>query len=677
MFAKNNYKERLRKMEQKTERFSIRKLSIGAASVLIGLSFLGFNSHTAHAASDENAEKNVSTTDSDVASVQDQVNDKGTINTVNDSELDKSTDSKQAGEVASTLDTAQSAKTESETKKQVPTTTQDGITYPLPSTPVTKEISEKMDSLITPVTPSLADLEKMGLDKDTYFESATNHTKWHIVSWIMAGDESLGKYEYHTKDGSFDDITSENSYFENNVMLYYFNDAPEGPAKDFMMNLSEATQNIYLVPIVTIDHVLYVNKGSELSFDDIKRVLSDKDKIGLVSGDWVTDKQEQGVKEVNVNEPGLQEGAVRLTYANGAKTSASINVDVVDLQGQTTYVNVNSPLPTADTVISGQPAESKDIKWVTTPDLSKVGVATGTVQVTYPDNSTGTATVTFNVENPQGKDITIHVGQDVTPGDVVVPNTYPAGSTITWVTEPKINTPGKQDVSVVVTYPNNVTSHEIPAVVTVVAPEGKDITTPNGEVPSAEKGISNVPEMPEGTKYEWQTTPDVTTPGKKPAVVVVTFPDGNKVDVPVNVTVEEPVPGNNDSTPGEPIVTPDNPVAPLPEEPSDSGNDTNGTPTDTDDETVAPHPTVTPTDDETTPSRTAEDNGETAPVHAGVISNGDNGNHASFYGHSNGNDGQKTLPQTGAQASMADLLGLMIASVGAILGLAADKKRKN
>ena len=39
MLSKRNYKERLRKMEQKTERFSIRKLSVGAASVLIGLSF--------------------------------------------------------------------------------------------------------------------------------------------------------------------------------------------------------------------------------------------------------------------------------------------------------------------------------------------------------------------------------------------------------------------------------------------------------------------------------------------------------------------------------------------------------------------------------------------------------------------------------------------------------------
>ena len=255
----------------------------------------------------------------------------------------------------------------------------------------------------------------------------------------------------------------------------------------------------------------------------------------------------------------------------------------------------------------------------------------------------------------------------------------PQGTKYEWQTIPEVKTPGKKPAVVVVTFPDG-KSVDVPVTVTVgdPTPTGKDITTPNGKVPEAETGIGNVPEMPDGTKYEWKKIPDVITPGTKPAVVVVTFPDGKTVDVPVNITVEEPVPGNNNSTPGEPIVTPDKPVAPLPEVPSDNGNDsngTNGTPTDTDDETVAPHPTVTPTDDETTPSRTAEDNGETAPVHAGAISNGDNGNHASFYDNSNGND--ETLPQTGVQTNMAGVLGLMIASVGAILGLAADKKRKN
>ena len=37
----------------------------------------------------------------------------------------------------------------------------------------------------------------------------------------------------------------------------------------------------------------------------------------------------------------------------------------------------------------------------------------------------------------------------------------------------------------------------------------------------------------------------------------------------------------------------------------------------------------------------------------------------------------KALPQTGAKANMAGMLGLMVASVGAILGLAVTKKHEN
>ncbi|WP_298493180.1 Rib/alpha-like domain-containing protein, partial [uncultured Lactobacillus sp.] len=42
MLSKNNYQEKIRKMENKKERFSIRKFSAGAASVLIGFTIFGF-----------------------------------------------------------------------------------------------------------------------------------------------------------------------------------------------------------------------------------------------------------------------------------------------------------------------------------------------------------------------------------------------------------------------------------------------------------------------------------------------------------------------------------------------------------------------------------------------------------------------------------------------------------
>ncbi|MBA1394139.1 YSIRK-type signal peptide-containing protein, partial [Lactobacillus sp. XV13L] len=51
MLGKNNFKERLRKMEMqaKRDRFSIRNLSVGAASVLLGFAFFGLDGHSVKA----------------------------------------------------------------------------------------------------------------------------------------------------------------------------------------------------------------------------------------------------------------------------------------------------------------------------------------------------------------------------------------------------------------------------------------------------------------------------------------------------------------------------------------------------------------------------------------------------------------------------------------------------
>ncbi|RMC25081.1 MULTISPECIES: YSIRK-type signal peptide-containing protein [unclassified Lactobacillus] len=51
MLGKNNYNERLRKMEMqaKQDHFSIRKLNVGVASVLLGFTFFGLNSQAVKA----------------------------------------------------------------------------------------------------------------------------------------------------------------------------------------------------------------------------------------------------------------------------------------------------------------------------------------------------------------------------------------------------------------------------------------------------------------------------------------------------------------------------------------------------------------------------------------------------------------------------------------------------
>lgn len=69
MLSKNNYQERLRKMDDKQERFSIRKFSVGAASVLVGTAILSMqNVQTvrADATTDTaNSVKTASTTSTD------------------------------------------------------------------------------------------------------------------------------------------------------------------------------------------------------------------------------------------------------------------------------------------------------------------------------------------------------------------------------------------------------------------------------------------------------------------------------------------------------------------------------------------------------------------------------------------------------------------------------------
>ncbi|MDK6802842.1 mucin-binding protein, partial [Lactobacillus mulieris] len=101
---------------------------------------------------------------------------------------------------------------------------------------------------------------------------------------------------------------------------------------------------------------------------------------------------------------------------------------------------------------------------------------------------------------------------------------------------PNVNT---ENVTVNITYKaDNSGSDRDANTPTDPQPQGQDITTNKGTTPSPSDGIKNKGDLPDGTKYSWKETPN-TNNGDTTGTVVVTYPDGSKVEVKVTIHVTE------------------------------------------------------------------------------------------------------------------------------------------
>ncbi|MFH6802453.1 Rib/alpha-like domain-containing protein, partial [Streptococcus suis] len=216
-------------------------------------------------------------------------------------------------------------------------------------------------------------------------------------------------------------------------------------------------------------------------------------------------------------------------------------------------------------------------EWKDKPDTTTPGDKPATVVVTYPDGSKDEVPVTVKVTEPAKEDSVPPTINPVNPGDTTIGGEGTPGGTVT-VTLPDGNTvtvPVKPDGTWTApitpakpgdTYtgiqtepgknPSDPTSVTVPKTqADDFTPKGQDVPAKVGDTPKAEDGISNKGDLPSGTTYEWKDKPDTTTPGDKPATVVVTYPDGSKDEVPVTVKVTEPA--KEDSVP--PTINPVNP----------------------------------------------------------------------------------------------------------------------
>ena len=190
-------------------------------------------------------------------------------------------------------------------------------------------------------------------------------------------------------------------------------------------------------------------------------------------------------------------------------------------------------------------------------------------------NSTSTL-VNITVWSMRGKYTPTEIAQEVDNGHVpdseksVNKTGLPSGTTVTWKTNPEVNTPGSHPTVALVTYPDG-TVDEVTVPITVK--EQKDTFNPtakqpnqtakHGSDPSAEGSI-NTDGLPSGTTYTWVEKPDTnTTPGSKPGKVLITYPDNSTEEVSITVEV---TPQKDDYDPKPKAQTVDNGTVPNAED---------------------------------------------------------------------------------------------------------------
>ena len=289
--------------------------------------------------------------------------------------------------------------------------------------------------------------------------------------------------------------------------------------------------------------------------------------------------------------PGDKGTTVVVTYPDGSIDEVPVTIKVVDPR---TDADKNTPTPKDQTVNVGETPKAQDsignvgdlpegtkFEFKTPVDTTTPGDKGTTVVVTYPDGSIDEVPVTIKVVDPRTdadkntptpKDQTVNVGETPKAQDSIGNvGDLPEGTKFEFKTPVDTTTPGDKGTTVVVTYPDG-SKDEVTVSVKVVdprtdadknTPTPKDQTVNVGETPKAQDSIGNVGDLPEGTKFEFKTPVDTTTPGDKETTVVVTYPDGSKDEVPVTIKVVDPRTGADKNTPATTTQAPKAAPAPM------------------------------------------------------------------------------------------------------------------
>ena len=224
---------------------------------------------------------------------------------------------------------------------------------------------------------------------------------------------------------------------------------------------------------------------------------------------------------------------------------------------------------TATTVTSTADGTASSVPFTVPSDLTEAAIYTSAVFLKGEDTDdlhsalaldSFTAIPNEDADNntPTAKAQTVKPGDQPNAKDSIGNvGDLPEGTKFEYKTPVDTTTEGEKDAIVVVTYPDG-SKDEVPVKVTVKDPRtdadkntpvAKDQTVKPGDQPNAKDSIGNVGDLPSGTTFEYKTPVDTTTEGEKDAIVVVTYPDGSKDEVPVKVTVKAPHANTDKNTP--------------------------------------------------------------------------------------------------------------------------------
>ncbi|MDB6252927.1 BspA family leucine-rich repeat surface protein [Lactobacillus amylovorus] len=335
MLSKNNFNEKIRQMDEKKERFSIRKLTVGAASVLIGLTFIGVSGQTVHAdtvpaAQNEEVAPKATTTDDTIKTADDsavKITTETPVSSTKETDAQTQSTTKTSDQTVST-DVKNAAsetevKTETETAKKV----EKDLTKTAPDEETEKTVAEDVASKTTDAkdTTTLKTDQKAALAKDLAAQktAAPVQKNYNTTDWDGNLDNTTHEYTltgYHGED-------KENIYIPN--------------TDDFIKagTISD-TDKVY----ITKDLIQTITRAGAESITIDDQGSDDKNKV-YAKGDWSNAFNSSTLKKADLKHLDTS-GVTNLSMAFANMPNIkSIDLSGVDLSHATNIDNMfyNNP----------------------------------------------------------------------------------------------------------------------------------------------------------------------------------------------------------------------------------------------------------------------------------------------------------------------------------------------